>query len=103
MSKLDLRCINFKYAKMKGCQLLGANLSKCNMERVDLSNAKLDAAQLLGVRMVCSNLEKASLQNCNFEDPAGSVALMEGWLITPSRTPRISGLKSQILKPTFLS
>ena len=80
MSKLDLRCINFKYAKMKGCQLLGANLSKCNMERVDLSNAKLDAAQLLGVRMVCSNLEKASLQNCNFEDPAGSVALMEGWL-----------------------
>ena len=50
------------------------------MERVDLSNAKLDAAQLLGVRMVCSNLEKASLQNCNFEDPAGSVALMEGWL-----------------------
>ena len=51
------------------------------MERVDLSNAKLDTAQLLGVRMVCSNLEKASLQNCNFEDPAGSVALMEGWLI----------------------
>ena len=81
MSKLDLRFINFKYAKMKGCQLLGANLSKCNMERVDLSNAKLDGAQLLGVRMVCSNLEKASLLNCNFEDPAGSVALMEGWLI----------------------
>jgi len=78
LSKLDLRCINFKYAKMKGCQLLGANLSKCNMERVDLSNAKLDGAQLLGVRMVCSNLEKASLLNCNFEDPAGSVALMEG-------------------------
>ena len=51
------------------------------MERVDLSNAKLDGAQLLGVRMVCSNLEKASLLNCNFEDPAGSVALMEGWLI----------------------
>ena len=50
------------------------------MERVDLSNAKLDGAQLLGVRMVCSNLEKACLQNCNFEDPAGSVALMEGWL-----------------------
>ena len=48
------------------------------MERVDLSNAKLDGAQLLGVRMVCSNLEKACLQNCNFEDPAGSVALMEG-------------------------
>ena len=24
-------------------------------------------------------------------------------LATPSRTPRISGLKSQILKPTFLS
>ena len=80
MSKLDLRFINFKYAKMKGCQLLGANLSKCNMERVDLSNAKLDGAQLLGVRMVCSNLEKASLLNCNFEDPAGSVALMEGLL-----------------------
>ena len=50
------------------------------MERVDLSNAKLDGAQLLGVRMVCSNLEKASLLNCNFEDPAGSVALMEGLL-----------------------
>ena len=78
MSKLDLRCINFKYAKLKGCQLVGTNLSKCNMERADLSNARLDGAQLLGVRMVCSNLEKASLQNCNFEDPAGSVALMEG-------------------------
>ena len=48
------------------------------MERADLSNAHLDGAQLLGVRMVCSNLEKASLQNCNFEDPAGSIALMEG-------------------------
>ena len=80
LSKLDLRCINFKYAKLKGCQLHGANLSKCNMERADLSNAHLDGAQLLGVRMVCSNLEKASLQNCNFEDPAGSIALMEGKL-----------------------
>ena len=38
----------------------------------------MDGAQLVNVRMVCSNLEGCSLQNCNFEDPAGSVALMEG-------------------------
>ena len=78
LSRLDLRCINFKYAKLSGANLKGANLTKCNLERADLSKATLDGAQLLGVRMVCTNLEGASLQNCNFEDPAGSIALMEG-------------------------
>lgn len=30
--------------------------------------------------MLCANLEGASLRGCNFEDPAGSRANMEGML-----------------------
>lgn len=48
LSKLDLRHINFKYANLKGCKLIGSNLSFCYMERADLSYAILDGAQLLG-------------------------------------------------------
>ena len=36
------------------------------------------SANLLGVKMLCVNLEGASLKGCNFEDPAGSRANMEG-------------------------
>lgn len=50
------------------------------MERADLSQATLDNAQLLGVKMLCANLEGASLRCCNFEDPAGTNANMEGAL-----------------------
>jgi len=78
LSKLDLRCINFKYALLSGCNLKGANLSWCNLERADLSKCKMDGAQLIGVRMLCASLEAASLRGCNFEDPAGSRANMEG-------------------------
>lgn len=98
LSKLDLRSINFKvirhylnflkiyslngvclqYACMHGCNLTGANLSWCNLERADLSGSKMDGAQLLGVKMLCATLEGASLRSCNFEDPAGSRANMEG-------------------------
>lgn len=35
-------------------------------------------ANLQGVKMVLANLEGASLRGCNFEDPAGSKANMEG-------------------------
>jgi uncharacterized protein YjbI with pentapeptide repeats len=49
------------------------------MERADLSHAQLEGAQLLGVKMLCANLEGANLRSCNFEDPAGSRANMEGW------------------------
>ena len=38
----------------------------------------MDGAQLLGARMLCANLEGASLKGCNFDDPAGSNAIMEG-------------------------
>ena len=31
-----------------------------------------------GVKMLCANLEGASLVSCNFDDPAGSAANMEG-------------------------
>ena len=79
MSKLDLRNINFKYAKMKGCSLKGANLTSCNLERADISSSCLDGAQLAGVRMLCTNLESASLKKCNFECPAGILnASLEG-------------------------
>lgn len=100
LSKLDLRSINFKYANLHGCKLIGANLSWCCLERADLSHAILDGAQLLGcvekslffrtlvlfsmyriflgVKSVCANMESASLKNCNFKDPAGSRANMEG-------------------------
>ncbi|KAK2180988.1 hypothetical protein NP493_418g01028 [Ridgeia piscesae] len=78
LSKLDLRYMNFKYAVLRGANLTGANLSYCTFERADLSQAKLDTANLLGVKMLCVNLEHASLQGCNFEDPAGSRANLEG-------------------------
>lgn len=80
LSKLDLRYVNFKYASLKRCNLSGANLSFCNLERADLSGAVMDNAQMLGVKMLCANLEKASLRSCNFDDPAGSNANMEGQL-----------------------
>ncbi|XP_064601347.1 BTB/POZ domain-containing protein KCTD9-like [Liolophura sinensis] len=78
LSKLDLRCINFKYAVLRNADLSGSNLSHCNFERADMSRAVLDGANLLGVKMLCVNLEAASLKGCNFEDPAGIRANMEG-------------------------
>lgn len=32
----------------------------------------------VGVKSLCANMENASLKNCNFEDPGGSKANMEG-------------------------
>ncbi|CAH1404340.1 unnamed protein product [Nezara viridula] len=78
LSRLDLRNINFKYACLHGCRMNGANLSWCCLERADLSHAVLEGAQLLGVKMLCANLESANLRACNFEDPAGTRANMEG-------------------------
>ncbi|KAF5308709.1 hypothetical protein FQR65_LT06070 [Abscondita terminalis] len=78
LSKLDLRNINFKYANLHRCKLMGSNLSWCCLERADLSHAILDGAHLLGVKSLCANMECAQLKNCNFEDPAGSRANMEG-------------------------
>lgn len=78
LSKLDLRNINFKYANLHGCKLTGSNLSWCCLERADLSHAVLDGAHLLGVKSLCANMECAQLKSCNFEDPAGSRANMEG-------------------------
>ncbi|XP_060926698.1 BTB/POZ domain-containing protein KCTD9b [Limanda limanda] len=78
LSRLDLRCINFKMANLSGANLTHANLSGANLERADLSMACLDGANLQGVKMLCTNAEGASLRSCNFEDPAGIKANLEG-------------------------
>ncbi|XP_030005863.1 BTB/POZ domain-containing protein KCTD9b isoform X1 [Sphaeramia orbicularis] len=78
LSRLDLRYINFKMANLSGANLMHANLSGANLERADLSMACLDGANLQGVKMLCTNAEGASLRGCNFEDPAGIKANLEG-------------------------
>lgn len=78
LSRLDLRYINFKMANLSAANLTHANLSGANLERADLSSACLDGANLQGVMMLCSNAEGASLRGCNFEDPAGVKANLEG-------------------------
>nr|CAH7713361.1 unnamed protein product [Callosobruchus chinensis] len=78
LSRLDLRHINFKYANLQGCKLTGSNLSGGCLERADLSHAILDNAQLLGVKSLCANFEGVTMKNCNFKDPAGTRANMEG-------------------------
>uniref|UniRef100_A0A8C9WUL5 BTB/POZ domain-containing protein KCTD9 n=1 Tax=Scleropages formosus TaxID=113540 RepID=A0A8C9WUL5_SCLFO len=78
LSRLDLRYINFKMANLSRCNLTHANLCCSNLERADLSGANLDGANLQGVKMLCSNAEGASLKGCNFEDPSGLKANLEG-------------------------
>ncbi|XP_030580724.1 BTB/POZ domain-containing protein KCTD9-like isoform X1 [Archocentrus centrarchus] len=78
LSRLDLRYINFKMANLRGTNMTHANLSGANLERADLSVACLDGANLQGVKMLCTNAEGASLRSCNFEDPAGIKANLEG-------------------------
>ncbi|KAF6723614.1 BTB/POZ domain-containing protein KCTD9 [Oryzias melastigma] len=78
LSRLDLRYINFKMANLSRCNLSHANLCCSNLERADLSGAILDGANLQGVKMLCSNAEGASLKGCNFEDPSGLKANLEG-------------------------
>lgn len=78
LSRLDLRYINFKMASLRGANLMNANLSGANLERADLSMACLEGANLQGVKMLCTNAEGASLKGCNFEDPAGIKANLEG-------------------------
>lgn len=41
-------------------------------------NHVLQGANLQGVKMLCSNAEGASLKGCNFEDPSGLKANLEG-------------------------
>ncbi|XP_065820044.1 BTB/POZ domain-containing protein KCTD9a isoform X2 [Labrus bergylta] len=78
LSRLDLRYINFKMANLSRCNLSHANLCCSNLERADLSGANLDGANLQGVKMLCSHAEGASLKGCNFEDPSGLKANLEG-------------------------
>uniref|UniRef100_A0A3P8ZJV4 BTB/POZ domain-containing protein KCTD9 n=1 Tax=Esox lucius TaxID=8010 RepID=A0A3P8ZJV4_ESOLU len=42
------------------------------------SELRCQGANLQGVKMLCSNAEGASLRGCNFEDPAGIKANLEG-------------------------
>ncbi|KAM9312794.1 BTB/POZ domain-containing protein KCTD9 [Gastrophryne carolinensis] len=78
LSRLDLRYINFKMANLSNCNLTQANLCGACLERADLSGSVLDGANLQGVKMLCSNAEGASLKGCNFEDPSGLKANLEG-------------------------
>uniref|UniRef100_A0A8C5PI98 BTB/POZ domain-containing protein KCTD9 n=1 Tax=Leptobrachium leishanense TaxID=445787 RepID=A0A8C5PI98_9ANUR len=78
LSRLDLRYINFKMANLSRCNLAHANLCGACLERADLSGSVLDGANLQGVKMLCSNAEGASLIGCNFEDPSGLKANLEG-------------------------
>ncbi|XP_071871323.1 BTB/POZ domain-containing protein KCTD9 isoform X1 [Bombus fervidus] len=111
LSKLDLRNINFKYAIMRGCSLAGSNLSGCCFERADLSYANLQGAQLIRVRMLCANLAAADLHSCNFEDPLGVPANMEGvnlkganleGSIMAAVNLRVATLKNAILRNCIL-
>ncbi|NXF48422.1 KCTD9 protein, partial [Oceanites oceanicus] len=83
LSRLDLRYINFKMANLSRCNLAHANLCCANLERADLSGSVLDCANLQGVKMLCSNAEGASLKGCNFEDPSGLKANLEGKMVLP--------------------
>lgn len=87
-------------ANLSRCNLMHANLCCSNLERADLSGANLDVsprraerrrtlflcldafilkgANLQGVKMLCTNAEGASLRGCNFEDPSGLKANLEG-------------------------
>lgn len=38
----------------------------------------LQGANLQGVKMLCTNAEGATLKGCNFEDPSGLKANLEG-------------------------
>ena len=38
---------------------------------------------MMGAKLLCAQLEGASMRGCNFEDPAGSRANMEGSVLTP--------------------
>ncbi|MGH0149347.1 UNVERIFIED_CONTAM: hypothetical protein FKN15_015113, partial [Acipenser sinensis] len=42
------------------------------------SELRCQGANLQGVKMLCSNAEGASLRGCNFEDPSGLKANLEG-------------------------
>uniref|UniRef100_A0A2K5C6R8 KHA domain-containing protein n=1 Tax=Aotus nancymaae TaxID=37293 RepID=A0A2K5C6R8_AOTNA len=62
-----------------------------NLERADLSGSVLDCANLQGVKILCSDAEGASPKLCNFEDPSGLKANLEG-----------ANLKGAIFKANFL-
>lgn len=48
------------------------------MNKFCLCVCVLKGANLQGVKMLCSNAEGASLKGCNFEDPSGLKANLEG-------------------------
>lgn len=64
--------------------MVDTNLSYCILEKADLSNAILDGALFHGVKMLGAKLEGASLRGCDFEDPAGKHANLEGNPVYPA-------------------
>lgn len=55
--------------------------SLCDTDLV-FSHLFFQGANLQGVKMLCTNAEGASLKGCNFEDPAGLKANLEGKMST---------------------
>lgn len=61
------------------CIILGkTQVSLITRVSVVFRNSLHQGANLQGVKMLCSNAEGASLRGCNFEDPAGIKANLEG-------------------------
>lgn len=58
------------------------------MRTVGLCIFVLKGANLQGVKMLCCNAEGASLKGCNFEDPSGLKANLEGTFVTTSHQTR---------------
>ena len=49
---------------------------------MDFFSLVCQCANLQGVKMLCSNAEGASLKQCNFEDPSGLKANLEGEVLS---------------------
>lgn len=54
------------------------------MNTLGLCVVVLKGANLQGVKMLCCSAEGASLKGCNFEDPSGLKANLEGRSFTAS-------------------
>lgn len=54
------------------------SLSRGDSDVIFVLRVRSQGANLQGVKMLCTNAEGASLKGCNFEDPAGLKANLEG-------------------------
>lgn len=56
----------------------------------------LKGANLQGVKMLCTNAEGASLKGCNFEDPSGLKANLEGTTSALQRNWNWNQIKNEV-------